>query len=244
MIVLGPVLAVAVAACVYYWRGGFDQGGAGVADKDKVDPDVAVLMATGPLPDIVIGSADAPFTIVEYASMTCSHCARIPDGSVPRAEDQIYRDRQGPLQVARVPARQSCGRGLHAGAVLWQRSLLPLGRRHVRDAGELGRARGRREDKLLQIARQAGISKEQFDQCLADKDLFGKVVKRAKSRMTSFRSIRRQPSSSMASGSRATTRSRISRSRSARPLPRTTRTKPRPKGLPRQANKDPGHATR
>ena len=33
------------------------------------------------------------------------------------------------------------------------------------------------KEKLLQIARQAGISKEQFDQCLANKELFGKIVK-------------------------------------------------------------------
>ncbi len=32
-------------------------------------------MAPGPLPDIVEGSAGAPVTIIEYASMTCSHCA-------------------------------------------------------------------------------------------------------------------------------------------------------------------------
>ena len=32
-------------------------------------------MAPGPLPDIVEGSADAPSTIIEYGSLTCSHCA-------------------------------------------------------------------------------------------------------------------------------------------------------------------------
>jgi protein-disulfide isomerase len=36
---------------------------------------VTDLMALGALPDIVQGQADAPVTIVEYASMTCSHCA-------------------------------------------------------------------------------------------------------------------------------------------------------------------------
>ena len=35
----------------------------------------AALMQPGPLPDIVEGAASAPATIVEYASMTCSHCA-------------------------------------------------------------------------------------------------------------------------------------------------------------------------
>ncbi len=33
------------------------------------------LTAPGPLEDRVLGKADAPVTIVEYASMTCSHCA-------------------------------------------------------------------------------------------------------------------------------------------------------------------------
>jgi protein-disulfide isomerase len=33
------------------------------------------------------------------------------------------------------------------------------------------------KEKLLQIAKQAGISKEEFDKCLADKELFGKIVK-------------------------------------------------------------------
>jgi len=37
--------------------------------------DVTELMAPNALPDIVEGKASAPVTIVEYASMTCGHCA-------------------------------------------------------------------------------------------------------------------------------------------------------------------------
>ncbi len=36
---------------------------------------VEELMAPNALPDIVQGKVDAPVTIVEYASMTCGHCA-------------------------------------------------------------------------------------------------------------------------------------------------------------------------
>lgn len=36
---------------------------------------VGQLMAEQALPDIVQGKADAPVTIIEYASMTCTHCA-------------------------------------------------------------------------------------------------------------------------------------------------------------------------
>lgn len=35
-----------------------------------------LLMAEPPLPDIWLGDPKAPVTIIEYASMTCGHCAR------------------------------------------------------------------------------------------------------------------------------------------------------------------------
>ena len=41
------------------------------------------LMAPGPLPDIVEGFAGAPVTIIEYASMTCSHCAAFHQATWP-----------------------------------------------------------------------------------------------------------------------------------------------------------------
>ncbi len=37
--------------------------------------DVQALAAPQALPDVVQGRADAPATIIEYASLTCSHCA-------------------------------------------------------------------------------------------------------------------------------------------------------------------------
>jgi protein-disulfide isomerase len=43
------------------------------ASSGKVSVDE--LMAPNALPDVFEGKADAPVTIVEYASMTCSHCA-------------------------------------------------------------------------------------------------------------------------------------------------------------------------
>ena len=45
------------------------------AAAPKPDVDVAELMKPGTLPENVLGDAKAPITIVEYASMTCPHCA-------------------------------------------------------------------------------------------------------------------------------------------------------------------------
>jgi protein-disulfide isomerase len=44
---------------------------------------MAELMAPGPLPDHVLGNEKAPITVVEYASMTCSHCARFNNEVFP-----------------------------------------------------------------------------------------------------------------------------------------------------------------
>ena len=49
-----------------------------VALADEAAPAPAVLQALAaqpPLPDVVQGRADAPATIIEYGSLTCSHCA-------------------------------------------------------------------------------------------------------------------------------------------------------------------------
>ena len=41
------------------------------------------LMRPGALPDLVLGKADAPVTIIEYASMTCPHCANFHKTTYP-----------------------------------------------------------------------------------------------------------------------------------------------------------------
>ena len=41
------------------------------------------LMAPGALPDMVMGDAKAPVTIIEYASRTCPHCAHFTETTFP-----------------------------------------------------------------------------------------------------------------------------------------------------------------
>ena len=49
--------------------------------------DVAKLMEAGPLPEQVMGDPKAPVTIVEYASMTCSHCAHFHKETFPAIKE-------------------------------------------------------------------------------------------------------------------------------------------------------------
>jgi protein-disulfide isomerase len=43
----------------------------------------AELMAANTLPDMVLGDPKAPVTVIEYASMTCSHCANFAEKTFP-----------------------------------------------------------------------------------------------------------------------------------------------------------------
>ena len=175
-IVLGLVLAVAVALGVYYWRGGFAQSG-NVTGKDKVDPDVAALIAPGPLPDIIVGSADAPYTIVEYASMTCPHCAEFQTDIFPELKTKYIDTGKARYMLREFPLDNLAAAAFMLARCAGDDRYYAMVDALFETQETWAAPGGDAKDKLLQIARQAGISKEQFDQCLADKDLFGKIVK-------------------------------------------------------------------
>jgi protein-disulfide isomerase len=50
--------------------------------------DLAELSKPGPLGDKVLGSATAPVTIVEYASVTCPHCASFHSQTYPKLKEK------------------------------------------------------------------------------------------------------------------------------------------------------------
>src|SRR5436853_285562 len=49
----------------------------------------ADLMAPGPLEEMILGKADAPVTIIEYASMTCPHCANFNEVTYPQVKTRL-----------------------------------------------------------------------------------------------------------------------------------------------------------
>lgn len=61
-------------------------GAPALAFAESVDLDK--LLTPGPLGDKILGSEDAPVTIVEYASMTCGHCANFHKRTYPELKKQ------------------------------------------------------------------------------------------------------------------------------------------------------------
>lgn len=170
--VIGAVAVAAVIAGVYFIR---DSGPAD-PNAPKQDPAVAVLMEEGPLKDIPMGNADAPNVIVEYASMTCPHCAHFYTEVFPEVKEKYIDTGKAKFVFREFPLD-----GLAVAASMLARCagddrFYPMidGLFETQETWAVPGEDGK--EKLLLIAKQAGFSQEKFDQCLADKELFDKIV--------------------------------------------------------------------
>lgn len=102
-------LALMLALGAALWLAPSDQAGMTQVTSTAALADEAPATAPLPeVPDMVIGNADAPVTIIEYASYTCPHCANfhetvfkdlkkdyIDTGKVKFVYREVYFDRYG-----------------------------------------------------------------------------------------------------------------------------------------------------
>jgi protein-disulfide isomerase len=164
----------------------FLAAGAAVADDVKppappavvVAPAVTVpvdqLMSIGPLPDIAQGSASAPITIVEYASMTCSHCAAFHDTTWPelkskyidsgRAKFVLREFPLDPLATAAFMLARCAGadkRNLLIDQLFTQQKAWAFVEKPI--------------EPLLGIVKTVGFTQVDFETCLRNQDLYEQV---------------------------------------------------------------------
>jgi protein-disulfide isomerase len=144
--------------------------------KKPAEVPVAELMKPGPLPELTLGSPEAPITVVEYASMTCGHCAHFHNTVFPQLKEK-YIDtgkahfilREFPLDNLAVAASMlaRCSGG---------DKTFPLISALFAKQDDWAFVRGDPRPELLKFAKQAGFTKESFDKCLTDQKLLDEVV--------------------------------------------------------------------
>jgi len=146
----------------------------GSAPLAYADASVEELMRPGPLPDLVEGKADAPVTIIEYASMTCPHCAAFSKATFPQLKTKYIETgkvrfifREFPLDELAVAASMlaRCAGGEKSIALI-DVLFASQDKWAVRDP----------IPALLQISKQAGFTQASFDQCLKDQTLYNNIL--------------------------------------------------------------------
>lgn len=142
-------------------------------------PARAADQAPPPTPqDHVLGKADAPITITEYASLTCPHCAEFDRDTLPKIKQNWIDTGKAKLVYRDFPLDQLALRGamlarcappdryfafintLFQSQDTWARSNDP-------------------EQALERIARLGGMTEAQFQACMKDKKLADTIAAEA-----------------------------------------------------------------
>ena len=184
-VLLAGVAATALAACSDSGAEGTSAGSGATPDVDQTvqtasvdrEPagtvDMAELMQDTGLPEKTLGDPSATVTVVEYASMTCGHCAAFHNTTFKPFKEQyidtgkvFFVMREFPFdplaEAAVMLARCSGDRffpmvdALYASQSYWARAQQP-------------------SQALFQISRQAGFTEESFNTCLRDGELLEKI---------------------------------------------------------------------
>ena len=127
--------------------------------------------------DHVLGDSDAPVTIIEYSSLTCSHCAAFHQDTLPQIKETWIAEGKAKLVYRHFPLD---GLALRAAAV----ANCIEGKRHFSFLDILYKSQRRwakASDPIKaigQMARLAGLSKDKFETCVNDQAEMDRILAR------------------------------------------------------------------
>jgi protein-disulfide isomerase len=144
--------------------------------KPPSEVPVEELMKPGALPELTLGPAEAKVTVVEYASMTCGHCAHFAKDVWPDFKKKYvdtgkvhYIFREFPLDNLAAAASMiaRCAGG---------DKTFPLIEVLFAKQADWAFVEGNPVPKLFEFAKQAGFTQESFDKCLTDQKLLDNIT--------------------------------------------------------------------
>lgn len=144
----------------------------------EVEPTADQLLEISP-DDIVLGDKNAPVTIIEYASMSCSHCAAFHNSTFSDLKEKyidtgkvkfVFRD--FPLDepglrgamMARCAGREGADKYVKFTKVIFNTQSNWVSKKNYLEV-------------LANLGKLGGMKGEDFDACMADKKLEDSVVK-------------------------------------------------------------------
>lgn len=136
--------------------------------------DVAKLMEPGPLPEMAIGKADAPVTIVEYMSMTCPHCARFHNETFDAIKAKYIDSGRVRFVVREFPFDPRAAAAFMLARCAPEGQYFPMVSMLFKQQ-ETWAAAPNGRDALLQMSKLAGFTQESFEACLTNQKLLDDV---------------------------------------------------------------------
>ena len=134
--------------------------------------DAAKQLAVQP-GDRILGKADAPITIIEYASLTCPHCAHFEVDVLPKLKTKWIDTGKAKLVLRDFPLDEPALRAEMLARCAPPERFYPLVDTFFETQEKWAVAKDWKAS-LERIAKLAGVGKSKFDTCLDDKKLEAK----------------------------------------------------------------------
>ncbi|MGI9386310.1 MAG: DsbA family protein [Methyloligellaceae bacterium] len=129
------------------------------------------LMAKGPLEENILGSADAPVTIIEYSSMTCPHCAQFHKDTLPDLKKKYIDTGKARYIIREFPLDNLAMAAFMLARCAGPKKYFPFVDTLYAQQKNWAFVEGNPVPELLKMAKQAGFTKESFEKCLSDQKL-------------------------------------------------------------------------
>ncbi len=128
------------------------------------DPTIAQIMQTGPLPEMAWGRADAPVTIVQYASLTCPYCRRFHKETFPKLKKEFIDTGKVRYILREFPIGKTSGAATIALRCAKPEKYLELYGKFL-EQQPAWVSQEVRWDPIFKVASQVGMTRQQFDAC-------------------------------------------------------------------------------
>src|SRR5262245_31380098 len=147
-------------------------------------PASAELMAPGPLPEMSLGDPKAPVTIIEYASMSCPHCAAFHESTYPDLKKKYIDSRKVRFIFREFPRNQMAAAGSMLARCAGPERYFPMVEVLFQKQREW--LVSRPLAPLMAISKQAGLSEQAFNECLKDQKLLDGIEETRERAATKF----------------------------------------------------------
>jgi protein-disulfide isomerase len=137
--------------------------------RPAVAQSLAMLMQPGPLGEMALGDENAPCVIIEYASMTCPHCAAFHAATFPELKKRFIDTGKVRFIFREFPLDPLATAGFMLARCAGPERYFPL--IDTLFAQQREWVVQRPLQPLLAIARQAGFSEASFNECLQNKTI-------------------------------------------------------------------------
>lgn len=139
-----------------------------------LNPTVAEVMEAGPLGEMSWGKAEAPVTVMQYASLTCQHCRKFHADVYPIMKREFIDTGKVRYILREFPIGKSSGTATIALRCAPADKYLPLYGKFMEQQGNWV-SQEVRTDQIMKVASQVGITGEQFNACLTNQDMINKL---------------------------------------------------------------------